>query len=132
MSLFGFALGAGTTWAAALYAEVHLSVSSACLAVYDVRMWVVLRRQGPVLPGQVVLNMLIGLQREVFRSARETSAQLNGTIIVSRVPRQLLEEEIAFAKHMGLHAVAALASTWNQSVDAVFQPVISELQKRGW
>lgn len=68
----------------------------------------------------------------MFRSARNTAAQLSGTTIVSKVQPQLLEEEVAFAKHMGIHALAALASTWNQSVDAVFQPVISELQKRGW
>lgn len=80
----------------------------------------------------IYLNSAAPLQREMFHSARDTAARLNGTMIVSKVQPQILEEEIAFAKHMGLHALAALASTWNQSVDAIFQPVISELQKRGW
>lgn len=68
----------------------------------------------------------------MFRSAREVAAEISGATVVSKVQPRLLEEEVAFAKHMGLHAVAALATTWNQSLDAVFQPVITELQKRGW
>ena len=72
------------------------------------------------------------MQKEIFRSAREVAAEISGATVVSKVQPRLLEEEVAFAKHMGLHAVAALATTWNQSLDAVFQPIITELQKRGW
>lgn len=113
--MFGLAAGACATWGACLFVEVR----SLLLVLCGV--------QAANSPETTDM-----LQREIFRSARDVAAEISGTTVVSKVQTRLFDEEVALVKHMGLHAVAALATTWNQSLDAVFQPVITELQKRGW
>jgi hypothetical protein len=73
------------------------------------------------------------MQRDISKGTAETAAILHGTRVASQVPRQdTVDERLIDASRLALHAQVALISTWNQTVDAVFNPVIRELHRRGW
>ena len=69
----------------------------------------------------------------MVRNTAETAAALNGTRIVSKVPlRAQADAHLVDASRIAVHAQVALISTWNQTIDAIFNPVIRELHRRGW
>jgi hypothetical protein len=67
----------------------------------------------------------------MWRSTAEVTGAIGGNVLVSRVPREPLVEDVQTVRRGLLHVRAALETSWNQSLDAVFQPVIKLLQSRG-
>lgn len=73
------------------------------------------------------------MQREISRSTRQTTAALHGDPVPEPVrPQAHTKEQLVDISRVALHAQLAVLSTWNQSVDALFNPVIRELHRRGW
>lgn len=73
------------------------------------------------------------MQRDISRGTAQTTAAIHGQSLDStKSPELQPEAQLIDASRLALHAQVALISTWNQAVDAVFNPVIRELHRRGW
>ena len=73
------------------------------------------------------------VQRDISRSTALTTAAVHGQSASAGTSTGVdNEEQLVNASRMAQDAQIALASGWNQSVDAVFNPIIRELHKRGW
>jgi hypothetical protein len=85
-----------------------------------------------ILPA--VLTAPVGVQRDISRSTGQTASTIHGNAApasTSRLPAEV-REHVVDVSRLALHGKVALISTWNQSIDAVFNPLIRELHRRGW
>jgi hypothetical protein len=67
----------------------------------------------------------------MWRSTNAVTGAISGNVLVSKVPQVPVNADAETMRRGLMHVQAALATSWNQSLDAVFQPVIKLLQSRG-
>ena len=66
------------------------------------------------------------------RATALTTAALHGEELDPGQAGAADTEAVLEASRMVVQAKATAISTWNQGVDAVFNPIIRELHRRGW